>query len=266
MNRGSIRAVTVIKSCILVLLVIVIAIGVRNVTANERDSGSGEEESSTATTGHREIDIVQMPKETEAPTPYPDFDLYHLSVVGKGEPTDGLQGNDGDHQESTGNDRSSVVVPDRFDGNVEGSNEGIEGSETAEMGYADNNSDRDSDMGNGNESENSESGMDGNGSDAEPELMYLGTWTATAYCSCPLCCGEYSSGYTASGTLATEGRTIACNSLPFGTQLMIDGVTYTVEDTGYSPYGETWIDIYFDSHDSALAFGLREVEVYLVSE
>ena len=96
-------------------------------------------------------------------------------------------------------------------------------------------------------------------------LTYLGTFTATGYCSCAQCCGAYSSGYTASGTLATEGRTIACNSLPFGTQVYIEGYGYyVVEDTGWSPY-DPWLDIFFSSHDAALSFGLRNVEVYLVN-
>ena len=96
-------------------------------------------------------------------------------------------------------------------------------------------------------------------------LEYLGEWTITGYCAGSCCCGEYASGYTASGTLATAGRTIACNSLPFGTKLMIDGVVYTVEDTGYSPY-EPWADIFFDTHEEALAWGLQTKEVYLVND
>lgn len=95
----------------------------------------------------------------------------------------------------------------------------------------------------------------------EPQMTYLGTWTTTAYCACPICCGEWSNGYTASGTLATQGRTVACGILPFGTQIVIDGTTYTVEDTGVE--GE-WIDIYFDSHEDALNYGMRDKEVYLV--
>lgn len=97
---------------------------------------------------------------------------------------------------------------------------------------------------------------------AEPE--YLGEWTITAYCSCPICCGEYATGFTASGTLAAEGRTIACNALPIGAEVLIDGNTYTVEDTGYTPYGDAWIDIYFDSHEAALAWGVQTKEVYLI--
>ena len=128
-------------------------------------------------------------------------------------------------------------------------------------GYADESNTTESSecVDNGGYSEPSEDSWSG-----EEGLTYLGQFTATAYCPCEICCGAYSSGYTASGTLATEGRTVACNSLPIGTQVMIDGNIYTVEDTGWSPYGENWIDIFFWSHDSALAYGMRTVDVYLV--
>lgn len=127
-----------------------------------------------------------------------------------------------------------------------------------------------------------ESGQSDSGESAVPEpevsvqeyeesgesLTYLGQYVATAYCSCPTCTGPYSSGYTASGTLATEGRTIACNTLPFGTQVYIECGEYSgyyiVEDTGWSPYGDAWLDFFFESHDSALAFGLRYADVYIV--
>lgn len=98
-----------------------------------------------------------------------------------------------------------------------------------------------------------------------PVLTYIGTYTCTAYCSCPACCGEYSSGYTASGTWATEGRTIACNTLPMGTEVVIDGNTYVVEDTGWSPYGEAWIDIFFEDHQRASDFGVQSKEVYVIN-
>lgn len=107
---------------------------------------------------------------------------------------------------------------------------------------------------------------DGTGDTDNPVLTYLGTFTATAYCACSICTGAYSTGYTASGTWATEGRTVACNVLPFGTQIYIEGYGYyTVEDTGWSPYGDAWLDLFYSSHDSALAFGVRNVEVYLVN-
>lgn len=107
-----------------------------------------------------------------------------------------------------------------------------------------------------------ESVQDG-GDSADSVLTYIGTYTCTAYCSCPACCGEYSSGYTASGTWATEGRTIACNTLPMGTAVVIDGNTYIVEDTGWSPYGEAWIDIFFEDHQRASDFGVQSREVYV---
>lgn len=100
--------------------------------------------------------------------------------------------------------------------------------------------------------------------DSSDDRIYIGTWICTGYCPGPCCCGEYASGYTASGTLATEGRTIASNELDIGTVVYIEGLgEYVVEDTGASPYSQ-WIDVFFDSHDQALAFGVQEREVYLI--
>ncbi|MDE5863119.1 MAG: SH3 domain-containing protein, partial [Lachnospiraceae bacterium] len=58
----------------------------------------------------------------------------------------------------------------------------------------------------------------------------IGTFTITAYCGCDKC--SSGSGKTASGTTPTEGRTIAADTsiLPYGTQVVIDGIVYTVED------------------------------------
>ena len=95
-----------------------------------------------------------------------------------------------------------------------------------------------------------------------PSLTYLGNFMLTAYCACPLCCGSYSNGYTASGTLATEGITVAMGGVDFGTQLVINGHTYTVEDRGTS-YGH--VDIFFASHEAALQFGLQYADVYIVN-
>ena len=105
--------------------------------------------------------------------------------------------------------------------------------------------------------------------EAEPEEtnnepVYLGTFICTAYCSCEICTGEYCGTCTASGTVPEEGRTVACNSLPMGSVILVDGCEYIVEDTGYTPYGDNWLDFYFDSHDAALAFGVQEREVYIV--
>lgn len=96
----------------------------------------------------------------------------------------------------------------------------------------------------------------------EPDMEYLGAWTVTAYCGCEICCGSWSGSPTASGVYPTAWHTIACSEFPFGTILYIDGYGYfTVEDRGV--YG-AWIDMYFDDHDEADAFGMQTIDVYLV--
>ena len=85
---------------------------------------------------------------------------------------------------------------------------------------------------------------------------YLGRFRLTGYCNCALCHGQ---GYTASGTVPQAGRTVAMNGIPFGTKLLINGGVYVVEDRGV-PYGN--VDIYHDTHDQALSFGVGYAEVY----
>lgn len=89
---------------------------------------------------------------------------------------------------------------------------------------------------------------------------YLGKFKVTAYCACPICCGAYANGITASGTVPVQGQTIAMYGVPFGTKLVVDDVVYTVEDRG-TPYGH--IDIYMVDHEDAAAFGVQEADVYL---
>lgn len=89
---------------------------------------------------------------------------------------------------------------------------------------------------------------------------YLGNFKLTSYCACPICCGVWSGGPTASGAMPIEGRTVAMAGVPFGTKLIIDGFQYTVEDRG-TPYGH--VDIYKNSHQDALNFGVRYADVYL---
>lgn len=90
----------------------------------------------------------------------------------------------------------------------------------------------------------------------------LGTYKVTGYCSCSNCCGK-SNGVTASGTVAKAGRTVAADTskLPFGTKVVIDGHTYTVEDKGGAINGNR-IDIFFSSHSKALQWGVRYCKVY----
>lgn len=109
------------------------------------------------------------------------------------------------------------------------------------------------------------------------ELIYLGQFKTTAYCKCIRCCGIWSSEHpsrgsdyvqkTASGTVPEAGRTIAADwsVLPKGTQVVINGNTYTVEDTGSGVDGKH-IDVFFDSHEEARAWGVQYCEVEMIYE
>ena len=109
--------------------------------------------------------------------------------------------------------------------------------------------------------DSSEDTSDSSASDDSPDSSqgkYLGNFTLTAYCNCAQCCGT-AGNLTASGTVPTAGRTVAMAGVPFGTQLLINGNVYTVEDLG-TPYGH--VDIFFNNHSDALSFGLQSAEVY----
>lgn len=105
-------------------------------------------------------------------------------------------------------------------------------------------------------SQSQESQPAGNGSSGK----YLGRFKLTAYCSCEQCCGK-SDGITASGTKATQGRTVAMGGVPLGTKISINGTVYTVEDRG-TVYGH--VDIFKNSHQAAKAFGVHYADVYQV--
>jgi 3D (Asp-Asp-Asp) domain-containing protein len=89
----------------------------------------------------------------------------------------------------------------------------------------------------------------------------IGTYKLTAYCPCSKCCGKWAGGNTSSGTVPTQGRTVACNTLAAGTRVNINGNDYIVEDTG-NMKGNV-IDIFFNSHQEALNFGVQYKEVFV---
>lgn len=92
-----------------------------------------------------------------------------------------------------------------------------------------------------------------------PQETRTCVFTVTAYCPCEKCCGAYANGYTATGEKAIQGVTIAADPdvLPMGTEIELDGHTYTVQDTGGAIAGNR-LDLYFDSHEDALRWGVRE--------
>lgn len=97
----------------------------------------------------------------------------------------------------------------------------------------------------------------------------LGEFKLTAYCPCAKCCGKWANGITATGMTATEGRTVAVDPrvIPYGSTVTLyyeDGTvhTYTAEDCGGAIKGNR-IDVFFDSHEDARAFGVQSAMVYV---
>ena len=112
----------------------------------------------------------------------------------------------------------------------------------------------------------------------EPELVSIGEFRLTAYCSCSKCCGKWakdrpvdSAGnelvYGASGELLTAGYSIAVDPtvIPYGTVLLINGKEYEAMDCG-GAIKDKRIDVYFNDHDEALEFGVQYAEVFIVEE
>jgi 3D (Asp-Asp-Asp) domain-containing protein len=95
----------------------------------------------------------------------------------------------------------------------------------------------------------------------------IGRVVTSAYCNCPICCGRWSGGPTASGVYPTSNHTLAVDIydpiVPMGTKIIMNGRLYKVEDTGYlNRYGVNF-DIYMDSHTTAQNWGHKSFEAYL---
>ena len=89
----------------------------------------------------------------------------------------------------------------------------------------------------------------------EPSSNYLGYYTLTAY--------EWTGNPCANGSYPTEGYTVACNSLPLGTRIYIEGYgEYVVEDRG--GMSDSVIDIYLGDYDTCIQFGVQGANVYIV--
>lgn len=98
----------------------------------------------------------------------------------------------------------------------------------------------------------------------------LGQVVTSGYCNCVTCCGQWSGGPTASGAMPKANHTIAVDAsdpfVPMGTRVVMNGVEYTVEDTGnFARYGVQF-DVYYDSHSTALQHGHRTWEAYLADD
>lgn len=93
----------------------------------------------------------------------------------------------------------------------------------------------------------------------------LGLFVTSGYCTCELCSSGES--LTFSGTVPQANHTISADLdlLPLNTKVIINDIVYTVEDKGSSVAGNH-IDIYYASHEEAVAHGIQEAEVFLVKE
>lgn len=101
--------------------------------------------------------------------------------------------------------------------------------------------------------------------DTHDGLISLGIFRTTGYCPCAKC-SEGWGRRTSTGAIATSNHTIAVDPkvIPYGSQIMINGVIYTAEDRGGGVRGNH-IDIFYDTHSQTRQHGTRQQEVFLVS-
>ena len=78
----------------------------------------------------------------------------------------------------------------------------------------------------------------------------------THYCPCEKCNGK-NAGINAMGKPLAVGLVAMSSHYPFGTQIMINGVLYTVEDRGGTGIESNIhrVDIFVPTHEEALRLG-----------
>ena len=97
----------------------------------------------------------------------------------------------------------------------------------------------------------------------QQDSSYTYVAEVSAYTATDDQCGK-SDGITASGTHVKQGRTIAAPSwIPFGTTVVINGISYVCEDRGSEIKGNH-LDIYMDSREDAVEFGRKEMRVTIL--
>ena len=94
-----------------------------------------------------------------------------------------------------------------------------------------------------------------------PTILFV---ICTAYTAAFDECGK-TDGITACGQPAIQGVTVACDGLPFGTAVVIDGHTHIVQDSIGGNYANSKIDIYMYKKEDALKFG-RQVKIVEVKD
>jgi 3D (Asp-Asp-Asp) domain-containing protein len=112
----------------------------------------------------------------------------------------------------------------------------------------------------------------------ELNLISLGEFKLTAYCSCSKCCGKWANNRPLDeygneivigsiGERLTAGYSIAVdpNVIPYKTEVIINGITYKAQDCGGGIKNND-IDVYFDNHEDALDFGVQYAEVFKIEQ
>lgn len=93
----------------------------------------------------------------------------------------------------------------------------------------------------------------------------------TAYCPCSRCCGRYADGITACGHKIQSGDAFAAAGAQysFGTEMITPGYNngepVKVLDRGAAISGDR-LDVFFDSHQQALDWGVRYLQVKVLSK
>ena len=84
----------------------------------------------------------------------------------------------------------------------------------------------------------------------------LGRWMLTAY--------THTGNACANGQYPAAGYTVACNSLPLGTEIYIQGIgTRVVEDRGPASMPSGWCDVFMDGYSECIQFGEQHREVWI---
>ena len=96
------------------------------------------------------------------------------------------------------------------------------------------------------------------------------TVVVSAYCkeNYPHICNDGESTYTATGTIATPGRTVAVDPkyIPHGTEIEIEGVGFRIaEDCGGAIKGKNRIDLLVETHQEALEWGMQTRKVKILN-
>lgn len=91
------------------------------------------------------------------------------------------------------------------------------------------------------------------------DMELLGTWRITAY--------TWTGNPCANGNYPQIGYTVACNSLPFETQVYIEDVGFrTVEDRGPDWLGDQWCDLYLGDYSACVEWGDQVKKIWRVKE